>query len=344
MSDISTDSLKNTIDEIELTRAHVFKYFVLKVTLCALITLSAMAFMFFLLMLNGATYLGLTQSSSLIALVSCALLLFLMQFLTHKIYQKAQRFRQGEARQKILAAVLAGSGLTISHDEQAQNALIGQAKTLLPNASIVEYSDYVSAQNMQMTSFRLIDRQVETVQRGNSSHTRTDYYLLFQGFVMSIDIKPVEQDLLILKDMGLMNGVRGVFSKMQRISLEDPVFEKAFEAYGTDQLESRKILSPKVMEHIVELLTFAQNFKDLKAPYWQAEKYDGHHVLKNRLQNRALQMHFQKGQLIIACGLDQPLWQMPPIYRKWGADKWVNYIQAQSLAFQTLYQKARALR
>ncbi|MAS88186.1 MAG: hypothetical protein CMH30_09485 [Micavibrio sp.] len=347
MIDISIDGLKNTVDGIEARRAHVFKYFIFKVSLCGFFTLLAMATMFFLLTMNGGSWLGLDQTATLIILVLSALIVLLMQFLTHKIYKKAQKFRQGEARNQIITALLAGTGLSLNVTDQSQllqQALIKKANALLPNAPIIECSDYICVENMEMVNFRLIDRQVETVQRGNTRHTRIDHYVLFQGFIMCIQIKEIPQEMLILKDAGLMNGIRGAFSKMERISLEDPVFESLFEVYSLDQLESRKVLSPKVMEHMVELYHLAQGFRDLKPPYRHSETYDGHRVLKSRLQNAPLQMHFQKNQLILTCGLEQPLWRMPPIYRKWGADKWINYIQAQSLAFQAFYQKAINLR
>ena len=42
---------------------------------------------------------------------------------------------------------------------------------------------------------------------------------------------------------------------MKRIGLADPVFEKMFEAYGTDQVEGRVILDPAFMQRMVDLET-----------------------------------------------------------------------------------------
>src|SRR5436189_219873 len=44
----------------------------------------------------------------------------------------------------------------------------------------------------------------------------------------------------------------GCTSRSRR-RLEDPVFEKAFEVYGTDQIESRFILTPDFMERLLGL-------------------------------------------------------------------------------------------
>ena len=40
---------------------------------------------------------------------------------------------------------------------------------------------------------------------------------------------------------------------MKRVGLADPVFEKAYEAYGTDQVEARYLLTPTFMQRLVDL-------------------------------------------------------------------------------------------
>ena len=42
-------------------------------------------------------------------------------------------------------------------------------------------------------------------------------------------------------------------SKMHRVKLEDPIFEKIFDVYGTDQVEARYLLTPSIMERLVQL-------------------------------------------------------------------------------------------
>ena len=42
-------------------------------------------------------------------------------------------------------------------------------------------------------------------------------------------------------------------SNMHRVKLEDPVFEKIFDVYGTDQVEARYVLTPSIMERLVQL-------------------------------------------------------------------------------------------
>ncbi|GGX71082.1 hypothetical protein GCM10011309_21550 [Litorimonas cladophorae] len=51
---------------------------------------------------------------------------------------------------------------------------------------------------------------------------------------------------------------KGVFNRrkrrgMKRIGFADPVFEKMFEVYGTDQVEARYLLAPDFMQRLVDL-------------------------------------------------------------------------------------------
>lgn len=51
---------------------------------------------------------------------------------------------------------------------------------------------------------------------------------------------------------------KGIFNtrekdEMKRVRLVDPVFEKMFEVYGTDQVEARYLLSPDFMQRLVDL-------------------------------------------------------------------------------------------
>ena len=60
---------------------------------------------------------------------------------------------------------------------------------------------------------------------------------------------------IVVKDKGLRN--RFIHYKgLEHIRLEDPVFEKAFEVYGNDQIEARYILTTAMIEQMLKLKTF----------------------------------------------------------------------------------------
>ncbi|WP_051279629.1 DUF3137 domain-containing protein [Hellea balneolensis] len=56
---------------------------------------------------------------------------------------------------------------------------------------------------------------------------------------------------VVLRDKGMFQ--RKKRGDMKRVGLVDPVFEKIFEAYSTDQVESRYLLDPVFMQKLVDL-------------------------------------------------------------------------------------------
>lgn len=75
---------------------------------------------------------------------------------------------------------------------------------------------------------------------------------VFRGQLMTLDF-PTKTfgRTIVLRDKGWFNSKKQ--ANMKRIGLVDPVFEKIFEAYGTDQVEGRVILDPAFMQKMVDL-------------------------------------------------------------------------------------------
>jgi len=74
----------------------------------------------------------------------------------------------------------------------------------------------------------------------------------FRGQVLALEF---DQKFLgktvVLRDKGFLQGkTKG---DMKRVGLVDPVFEDIFEAYGTDQVEARYLLTPTFMQKLVDL-------------------------------------------------------------------------------------------
>lgn len=80
----------------------------------------------------------------------------------------------------------------------------------------------------------------------------TSYVTVFRGQLLSLDF---DQKFLgrtvVLRDKGWLQGKKK--GDMKRVGLVDPVFEKIFEAYGTDQVEARYLLTPTFMQRLVDL-------------------------------------------------------------------------------------------
>lgn len=75
---------------------------------------------------------------------------------------------------------------------------------------------------------------------------------IFRGQVMTLTFpKKFLGQTVVLRDKGRFQ--RKEHGEMKRVGLVDPVFEKIFEAYSTDQVESRYLLDPHFMQKLVDL-------------------------------------------------------------------------------------------
>lgn len=92
-------------------------------------------------------------------------------------------------------------------------------------------------------------KSVETklVRKGDKSSVTE-----FHGQLMSITFpRAFSGRTIVLRDKGFLQGKKK--GDMKRVGLVDPVFEKIFEAYGTDQVEARYLLTPVFMQTLVDL-------------------------------------------------------------------------------------------
>lgn len=89
--------------------------------------------------------------------------------------------------------------------------------------------------------------------RDSNGRTRTSWVTVFQGQCLNFKFhKNFAGRTTVLRDAGFLNrfgGARG----MNRVRLESPDFEKAFEVYSTDQVEARFLLTPDFMQRLVDL-------------------------------------------------------------------------------------------
>lgn len=78
------------------------------------------------------------------------------------------------------------------------------------------------------------------------------YVTVFRGALMAIEFhREFLGKTVILRDKGFFNSKKK--GALKRVGLVDPVFEKIFEAYSTDQVESRYLLTPDFMQKLVDI-------------------------------------------------------------------------------------------
>ena len=126
---------------------------------------------------------------------------------------------------------------------------------LVPGWDRAKYEDFLRGQRgdapFQFFEAHLEERRTTTDSKGR---TRTTWVTVFKGQCLTVKFpKQFKGITKVYRDAGAFNWLTKLGVKEPRVRLEDPVFEKAFEVYGTDQIEARFILTPDFMERLVGL-------------------------------------------------------------------------------------------
>ncbi len=130
------------------------------------------------------------------------------------------------------------------------------AKSLEPS-DIIPYfedesrEDYVKGTYKEVT-LELTESKL-TKETGSGKNRRT--VTVFRGLFIRLSMnKDFSGKTLIKKDSGrLGNWLSDKFQSKENVKLEDPVFEKKFEVFSTDQIEARYLLTPSMMERLLSL-------------------------------------------------------------------------------------------
>ncbi len=137
-----------------------------------------------------------------------------------------------------------------------------QSKLFLSGVDRYSGDDLVSG-TLEKTSisFSEVHSEYKTTTTDSKGRTRTQWHTIFRGIFFIGDFnKNFNGETIVLPDTAenIFGSLGAMFQKMnisrdQLVKLEDPEFEKHFCVYGNDQVEARYILSPKLMQRIVEL-------------------------------------------------------------------------------------------
>lgn len=120
---------------------------------------------------------------------------------------------------------------------------------LLPQFNREEWEDEVAG-DYSGVEFRLCEAHLKFKTSGKRSSTRT----VFRGQLLAIDYpKRFAGSTILLRDAGLLNVLGKPSKSHSRVGLGSLAFEKAFEAWSTDQVEAHDLLDPVVLERFMEL-------------------------------------------------------------------------------------------
>lgn len=124
-----------------------------------------------------------------------------------------------------------------------------RALKLLPNHNREAWEDEILGAHAG-SGFTLCEAHLKYKSSGKNSSTRT----VFHGQLLIIDYpKHFLGKTVLLRDSGLLNALGRPGKEFSRVGLASPEFEKAYEAWSTDQVEARDLLDPVVLERFQEL-------------------------------------------------------------------------------------------
>ncbi|MZI94289.1 DUF3137 domain-containing protein [Vibrio sp. CAIM 722] len=123
----------------------------------------------------------------------------------------------------------------------------------------IQGEDYIEG-NIGKTAIQFceLESKYKTTSQDSKGHTKTDWHTIFKGVFFIADFnKRFSSELFIVPEGGLFSSIGKMFGSDSnrmgtRVTLENPDFEKLFEVYGSDQTDARYILSPTLMERLVE--------------------------------------------------------------------------------------------
>jgi hypothetical protein len=127
---------------------------------------------------------------------------------------------------------------------------------LIPGYSRSSFEDLFTGAH-KGAQYQLYEAHLE--QRHTDSKGRTYYTTVFRGQLIRMHFTRNFLGVTIVRrDAGVFNLFGGGTvdgKKLERVGLEDPKFEKAFEVWGNDQVEARYLLHPVMMENLLGLET-----------------------------------------------------------------------------------------
>jgi len=79
---------------------------------------------------------------------------------------------------------------------------------------------------------------------------------VFNGLTAAVTLpRGLSGTTIVVPDRGFFGNMTRLRGRYQPVRLEDPVFEKAYEVYGSDQISARALLTPAFMERFMALAT-----------------------------------------------------------------------------------------
>lgn len=184
-----------------------------------------------------------------------AIVAFMVAIVLYSIGENGVGKLAKEAKSLIVVPIAEQFGLSFTAAPGTVNSIYRHKEVgVVPGWDRSKYEDYITGQRRDV-DFELFEAHLEEKRTTTDSkgRTRTTWVTVFKGQCLRFDFhKTFYGRTLITRDAGFFNRFNGQ-KGLQRAGLEDPEFEKIFEVFTTDQVESRYLLTPDLMQKLVDL-------------------------------------------------------------------------------------------
>ena len=172
-------------------------------------------------------------------------------------YQYHAKHFRNSYKTQIIASLAQAQGLQYSHQACISRSDYDRSKIFSKQPDRYWGDDLLTG-TVDKTGIRFSELHTQYRSGGKNK----SYHTIFRGIFFIADFnKHFVGETFVLPDVSenvFGSGLGGFFQKLnmvrpQLVKLEDVEFEKAFAIYGTDQVEARYILSPALMQRILNL-------------------------------------------------------------------------------------------
>ena len=249
LRELYDNKLKPTLETLEFQRKALMKKFVL-----IIVVVIATGLIFFF----GDAQPNLTFLYYFIPLGIIALV-----YLIYKAV-KAQKVYRNEFKENVVRAIVQLIDSAWDYDPYGHVSQEQYRRSKIFTKSVDRYKgDDLVTGVIEKTDFRLseLHSEYKTTSTDKDGHTKTTWHTIFKGLFAHIDFnKEIIGETLVLPDTA--EKLFGSFGKKLQsmsgrgklIKLENVEFEKLFVVYGSDQIEARYILTPAIMEAMVNIV------------------------------------------------------------------------------------------
>ncbi|MFH0861999.1 MAG: DUF3137 domain-containing protein [Candidatus Altiarchaeota archaeon] len=153
-------------------------------------------------------------------------------------------------------------GLEYRPSQGIETSAYHDSKIFLTHVDRYHSEDFISGTvGKTKVEFSEVHAEYKTEYRDSKGHRHTQWHTIFRGIFFVADFNKDFKGLtLVVPDTAqkLFGSLVGSFFQSHSIGrpdlvkMEDPEFEKLFVVYGNDQVEARYILSPSLMQRLVE--------------------------------------------------------------------------------------------